>query len=599
MSVVKRIARAKRCRKAICVSITVVVLAVLDSSPVRADPVSAGTLNREIEENLPQIKQAKPSPEAMPAKPAAEQPAAEEAPPQKLLYPVKLIDVQTPRFTNEITALLHDRFMGKKEIAGSDVAQARTAIWEMFRAQGFLVYADLSFTPDSEAEGSHLRATVTEMRVRNVTVEQEGAAAISPSVLNNIQNTVNEAFPPETVLDLNELDSQLKWRLFLNDVTIRASVEPVDANQLDLKILVGAKPYESAAYMAQYDNTGAWSLGADRFTGGASKSNLLFAGDRADAIFLKTMDIGGLDSQGIYYGRASYEVPDTYLGVRFSAWGSAMHYHADSGLTATTNANGDSMEIGGGVNRPLYIGHDMSALGHIEFLEKWETDRLLTNVVTADKSSHNGRVRVDGDYALSQTQALSGSFGATVGSMDLSGDSAALTQDQAGPKVNGVFSKFEGDGKWLGHFGGDNKIDTRLEARGQFASKNLDSLEKFTLGGPAVLRAFSSSEASGDEGYIVNAETGYALYSWLRTAAFYDVGGIVRIKNRFASTDTIPNAYVLQDAGVAFSSSYQSIDTSLIFAHEIGHNPGLSANGVDADNTKQRFRLFATMSYRF
>lgn len=555
----------------------------------------AGTLQREIEQNMPTIQR------EAPLLPKKEKPAVSEERevPQILPSPIKAIDVQASRLKDETAALLQTRLFDKSSVTKDDLDKARTAIWELFRASGKLAHVELTLEPRAANEGgSRVHAVITEMRVRSIVVGQEGEGTVDQDTLDSIKREVERKFAEGPVFDLDDLDAQLKQRLFLGDVSVRALVEPVDADHINIKVLVGAKKPAPVSFLGQYDNTGSWSFGADRFTGGVSKPDLLTPGDKIDGILLKTMDIGGLEPRGLIYGRGSYEIPIPYLGLRLSAWGSRMHYHADTGVTSTTNAKGDAMEIGGGAHRPLYISNDLNVVGHAEFIEKWESDYLLTNVQTDNKSSHNGRVRTDVDYALTPTQIISSNYGVTIGNMDLSGNSQSLAQDQTGPRVNGVFAKYEGDVKWLGRWGDDRKIDTRIEAKGQHASKNLDSMEKLSLGGPNGLRAFGASEAAGDEGYIVNAEAGYQLFPWLRTAGFYDVGGVVRIKNPYAA-DTIPNSYVLQDVGVSFTSSYQSVDASLSFAHEVGHNPGLSSSGLDADNTKQRFRLFATLSYRY
>jgi hemolysin activation/secretion protein len=589
----------KRRPSAVAASV-LIAIGLFSSFSVFAQSPDAGTIQRETEQGLPAIKRPTPLlPQTVPEE-VKKPVTGPEASAQRLPSAIKIIEVQSPIFKKGIEALLRDRFLDKTSVSAAEIDDARNAIWSLYRANKRLAHVELNVIAGVDAAGgSKVQAQVTEMRVRKVIVQQEGAGTIGQSLMDRIQRAAAAQFSDNAVLDLGHLDARLKRRLFLGDINLRASVEPVDPEHIDLKILVSQKAHEPFAFLAQYDNTGSWTFGADRFTGGVSKSSLLLDGDKLDVMGLKTMDIGGLDARGMYYGRVSYEIPVVPLGARLSVWSSGLHYQALSGLTASSNATGQSLEAGTGVYRPMYIGSAFSAMGHVEYVEKWEKDFLLTQVVSADKESHNGRVKVDLDYALAPTQALGANLGATVGSIDLSGDPGALAQDQKGPRVNGTFAKFEGDGKWLGRWGSAQKIDTRLEAKGQYANKNLDSMEKFSLGGPSGLRAFSVSEAAGDAGYIVNAEMGYAVLPWLRAATFYDVGGITRIRNPYA-VDKIPNRYVLQDAGGSLSATFfKSLDANLSFAHEIGHNPGLQADGNDADNTRQRYRVFGTLTYRF
>ncbi|MFV0636340.1 ShlB/FhaC/HecB family hemolysin secretion/activation protein [Mitsuokella sp. WILCCON 0060] len=70
-----------------------------------------------------------------------------------------------------------------------------------------------------------------------------------------------------------------------------------------------------------------------------------------------------------------------------------------------------------------------------------------------------------------------------------------------------------------------------LSARGQYAFNNLDSSEHFALGGPYGVRAYPTSEASGDTGYLTRAELRWLLPlgakdQQLHLATYLEHGGI-------------------------------------------------------------------------
>ncbi len=74
-----------------------------------------------------------------------------------------------------------------------------------------------------------------------------------------------------------------------------------------------------------------------------------------------------------------------------------------------------------------------------------------------------------------------------------------------------------------------------LSARGQFAKNRLDSSERMSLGGFNGVRAYPSSEASGDRGYITRAELRYLIPlkeqdKQLQLAAYFDHGGVLRME---------------------------------------------------------------------
>lgn len=70
-----------------------------------------------------------------------------------------------------------------------------------------------------------------------------------------------------------------------------------------------------------------------------------------------------------------------------------------------------------------------------------------------------------------------------------------------------------------------------LSARGQYAFNNLDSSEHFSLGGPYGVRAYPTSEASGDTGYLTRAELRWLLPlgakdQQLHLASYLEHGGV-------------------------------------------------------------------------
>ncbi len=79
-----------------------------------------------------------------------------------------------------------------------------------------------------------------------------------------------------------------------------------------------------------------------------------------------------------------------------------------------------------------------------------------------------------------------------------------------------------------------------MSVSGQRASKNLDSSEKFSLGGANGVRAYPTGEASGDSGYLATAELRYtmsfaAVPGVLQPFVFVDSGGVTINENPFAA----------------------------------------------------------------
>ena len=118
-------------------------------------------------------------------------------------------------------------------------------------------------------------------------------------------------------------------------------------------------------------------------------------------------------------------------------------------------------------------------------------------------------------------QKISGNFRlvGSIGYLDLSANANSVAADQATAGSNGAY------GKLSANVAREQKLVPRLDlymsASGQYAPKNLDSSEKFILGGPNGVRAYSVDEANGDDGAMGTAELRWQARDDLRLISFY------------------------------------------------------------------------------
>jgi hemolysin activation/secretion protein len=136
--------------------------------------------------------------------------------------------------------------------------------------------------------------------------------------------------------------------------------------------------------------------------------------------------------------------------------------------------------------------------------------------------------------------------------------------------------------------------------RGQVASKNLDSSERFYLGGPYGVRAYPNNEGGGSQGALMSVELRYNMMSELQLAAFYDVGTVQvnKFNDNVAAAD--PNQGTLQGAGLSLSwSGPYNVIFNATWATRIGSNPFANNAGLNQDgsSTKNRFWLNASLGF--
>jgi hemolysin activation/secretion protein len=124
---------------------------------------------------------------------------------------------------------------------------------------------------------------------------------------------------------------------------------------------------------------------------------------------------------------------------------------------------------------------------------------------------------------------------------------------------------------------------------GQMASVDLDSAEKFYLGGPNGIRAYPGSQAGGSQGGMINIELQQQLENKFVATAFYDAGFVQQYRNKqtynanLAGTNAA-NSYSLRGAGVGLKRADQDFIFSTSIAWKLGHNPLYTAEGVGVNN---------------
>jgi len=103
----------------------------------------------------------------------------------------------------------------------------------------------------------------------------------------------------------------------------------------------------------------------------------------------------------------------------------------------------------------------------------------------------------------------------------LSLDDALAATDASTAQTLGSFNKINLDVARIQKIAGDLSFYGRYS--GQWASKNLDSSEKFNLGGYYGVRAYPLGEGVGDKGWFTQLEVRYAVGA-VTPFVFYDFG---------------------------------------------------------------------------
>ncbi len=312
------------------------------------------------------------------------------------------------------------------------------------------------------------------------------------------------------------------------------------------------------------------------------------------------------DNLNYQFGQASYAFPIGYSGLRASVYYGEMRYVVDKS-TLDLDLSGGARLTGFTASYPIIRGRTENLWIGAEYDWKnlWDygvgqpLDYKYVNV----GSLHLYGDRLDtfwgGGYNVASI-SLSG------GSLDLSSVPADLQTDSQTAGTNGGYSKFNYAASRLQKL--RDRLSLFLSVNGQVGFENLDSSEKFILGGPNGVRAYPVGEAPADSGGIFTAELHYDLPVFEQIGAtqligFYDLGWAMLWASPYANSGTPigdRNSYTISGAGVGVNLTKTNLyAVRVAWAHTIGSNPGESLSGADADGKSSDNRFWIQTVFSF
>jgi hemolysin activation/secretion protein len=465
------------------------------------------------------------------------------------------------------------------ELTFAQLEEAAHKITAFYRAHDLLARA---YIPRQTVKNGVVEIDVLEDRLGKVTVDPDSHARLDTDVATGI---VENRLTGDDLLHPSELEEGVAVVNQLPGVAAHATLVPGAApGQSDAVLKLMDSPLVIGTLQA--DNAGVRAVGSHRLLGITSVNDLFGRGDQATAILAKTADST--------YGTASFAVPVGYSGLTLGIDATGLTYNVEAPFTAT-NAQGYAWTAGLTAAYPIRRAPNLTLTATARYDYKRLVDQALgTNI--DDKEVNVGTLGVNGTLADVwmggglNVFALAG----TIGQLNLGGNAANATADAATARSNGTYVKLAANAARLQKL--FPKLDFYLSTSMQVAPQNLDSSEKFTLGGPAGVRAYPVDEANGDDGVLSTAELRWQVLDQLRLIGFYDLGWIYQHANPWLGWQPVvnqPNQYTLQGAGIGFTwSPVDWVQVKATIANVIGANRGHDANGNDADGTRDKLRTW-------
>ena len=415
-----------------------------------------------------------------------------------------------------------------KDIGFDELQEAVARVTRFYREHGYPVAR--AYLPVQDIVGGSVEITVLEGRFGKV--EFSNASRLADDVVRRHLDRLSGI-----AISQRELERRL---LLLEDLAgpgsarsgLRAGANPGES---DLTVSMAATRAMTGS--VELDNYGNRFIGATRLTGEARLLSPLGLGDRLDARW--THGFKGLD-----YGRVGYQVPVGSDGLRIGAAYARTEYQLGGNFSAL-QASGEANTATLNASYPFVRSVAFNLTGFASYDARDLQDRVASTGTVTDKSSRALALGLSGDV-LTENSINAFTLSAASGKLNIE-TPAALAADAASARSNGRFSKLGYSALRLQSL--SESWSLYLSVYGQVAGNNLDSSEKFVLGGANGVRAYPQGEGSGDSGYVATAEIRYSMNTSLgvlQPFAGYDAGMVRINRNPFGAAANKRNlgAYV-------------------------------------------------------
>lgn len=450
--------------------------------------------------------------------------------------------------------------------------QAARRITGFYRERGYIVAR--AFVPAQElGDGTVtiqvLEGTLNSSEVRNSSRVRQGVLErfVAAQELNG--DVVESPRLDRTLLLLADLPSVGK---------VDGLLRPGQAvGTSDLLVTVGQGPsYEGDVTLDNYGN---------RYTGEHRLSGQLLVNSPAglgDRLALRA----SFTDENLAFGRAAYDLPVGGNGLRLGAAVSSSSYQLAREF-GSLDASGRVDTVGLTASYPWVRGLNRNVWLTANLDHRRLQDEVRTAAVETRKAANVLMLDGYGDWADSLGGGAYSTWrvSLTAGDLDIRTDSARVA-DASGLRTQGGYTKLQGQFTRLQAI--TPTTSAFVSANVQQAQQNLDSSEKFVLGGIYGVRAYPQGEGAGDNGWLLNLELRHNLAANVQAAVFYDAGGVELQQDPITAGD---NDLTLRGWGVSLAGLVGPVQLRATLAWRDGQ---ASATAPD-----RQPRLWVAAGWRF
>lgn len=414
-------------------------------------------------------------------------------------------------FPDATLLALLDEGLGK-QLALAELEQLAARISSYYYERGYVLAR--AYIPAQSIKDGKIDIAVVEGTLGKVTVQRDKSVRLKKESID----AVLAQLQPGQAVHVPSVERALLLLTDLPGVTVRSTLRPGSASGT-ADLVVAVSEARALQTTLGFDNYGNAHTGRTRTTLGVNYNDLTGVGDQ---LSLQTVRSGS----GLTSARLGYERPLGADGLRMRLSYADLHYDV-GGVFEALGVTGDSQIYSAGLQYPLIRSRAQNLSIHGGLEQKYIGSAVKAMGMDSNKVITSLNLGLSGSTQDNFIEGGLTAWGASItrGSLDLrSPIDAAL--DAGGANTNGEFTKLNWNAMRI------QRLTPRLSLTGslmgQTSTGNLDSAEKFFLGGPNSVRAYPAGETSGDEGVLGTIELRYDLaYPGMQLIGFVD-GGKVR-----------------------------------------------------------------------
>jgi hemolysin activation/secretion protein len=543
-------------------------------------PVNAGSLLQEVERQRPAPAAPREGP-ALSVPPLLEPSAAPTA---EFTVSRFVFTGNTKVRSSTLEAALANYL--NRPIQFKDLQEATNVVADTYAKEGWLARA---FIPRQDITEGTVKIHIIEAVYGGSKIQGEFGHA--SSVL--IQGTVDGQNVEGQVLSLKDVEKGLLLADDLPGVSVVGSLTAGENTQ-ETDVLINVEDTPWVTGRVQVDNQGNKSTGYNEVSLNAAINGLTGNADQLTAY--------GLYTEGLSFVSVGYSIPLNYTGLRVGVNYSTLGYRIVDGdlfSSAQTRGSGFANTWGVEATQPIVRSRNTNVFARLGYTSKL-FDNRIGQVTTSNYTVNVVSLGITGTHldSFGGGGYTTLSLNPSVGDVDYARSPDYQRIIEATTESEGQYAKLR-----YGLSRQQNlpaNFSLYANVRGQVASKNLDSSERFYLGGPYGVRAYPNNEGGGAQGNLLSVELRYNVIPAVQVAAFYDVGNVQVNKFNDHIAAAQPNYGTLQGAGLSVSwSGPYNVIVNATWAIRIGGNPFTDdpSQNQDGSSSSNRFWLNASIGF--